>query len=154
MSMTTVGLFLRHLALSEEISRLATTSDHDLLAIYEAERGQAAFTELVRRHGPMVLRTCRRLLGGWSRSFTSRFTAGTGRAAKSCTAGRGNLRKAHPPYWFFPPMRSLLPSTRRRRFPRQKSRPSSAKSSWCAVLCVTIMKKPCRGCKVFGPFVQ
>jgi hypothetical protein len=43
MSMTTVGLFLRHLALSEEVSRLAATSDHDLLAIYEAERGQAAF---------------------------------------------------------------------------------------------------------------
>jgi RNA polymerase sigma factor (sigma-70 family) len=63
MSTTTVGLFLRHLALSEEVGRLATTSDHDLLAIYAAERGQAAFTELVRRHGPMVLRTCHRLLG-------------------------------------------------------------------------------------------
>ena len=56
MSTSTVGLFLRHLALSAELSRLDTTSDHDLLAAYEAKRGQAAFTELMRRHGPMVLR--------------------------------------------------------------------------------------------------
>src|SRR5262252_8499881 len=63
MSTSTVGLYLRHLALSEEVSRLGSASDHDLLAVYESERGQAAFTELMRRHGPMVLRTCRRLLG-------------------------------------------------------------------------------------------
>src|SRR5262249_13677411 len=63
MSTSTVGLFLRHLALSEEVGRLGTASDHDLLAAYEVEHGQAAFTELMRRHGPMVLRTCRRLLG-------------------------------------------------------------------------------------------
>src|SRR5262249_50670318 len=62
MSTSTLGLFLRHLALTEEVSRLGTTSDHDLLAAYESGRGQAAFTELMRRHGPMVLRTCRRLL--------------------------------------------------------------------------------------------
>jgi RNA polymerase sigma factor (sigma-70 family) len=63
MSTSTLGLFLRHLALSEEVSRLATVGDHSLLAAYEAERGQAAFTELMRRHGPMVLRTCHRVLG-------------------------------------------------------------------------------------------
>src|SRR5262245_53918281 len=63
MSTSTLGLFLRHLALSEEVSRLGTTSDRELLAAYELERGQAAFTELMRRHGPMVLRTCRRVLG-------------------------------------------------------------------------------------------
>ncbi|HEY7424440.1 MAG TPA: sigma-70 family RNA polymerase sigma factor [Gemmataceae bacterium] len=63
MSTSTVGLYLRHLALSEEVNRLGSASDHDLLATYELERGQAAFTELMRRHGPMVLRTCRRVLG-------------------------------------------------------------------------------------------
>ncbi len=63
MSTNTLGLFLRHLALSEEVGRLATASDRDLLTTYELERGQAAFTELMRRHGPMVLRTCRRVLG-------------------------------------------------------------------------------------------
>jgi RNA polymerase sigma factor (sigma-70 family) len=63
MSTSTLGLFLRHLALSEEVSRLGTASDHDLLAAYEPGRGQAAFAELMRRYGPMVLRTCRRVLG-------------------------------------------------------------------------------------------
>src|SRR5215469_8418317 len=63
MSTSTLGLFLRHLALSEEVSRLGTTSDRDLLAAYELGHSQAAFTELMRRHGPMVLRTCRRVLG-------------------------------------------------------------------------------------------
>src|SRR5215472_10703531 len=63
MSTSTLGLFLRQLALSAEVRRLSTASDHDLLSVYEVERGQAAFTELIRRHGPMVLRTCRRVLG-------------------------------------------------------------------------------------------
>src|SRR5262249_19669293 len=63
MSTNTLGLFLRHLALAPEVSRLGAASDRDLLATYELEHGQAAFTELMRRHGPMVLRTCRRVLG-------------------------------------------------------------------------------------------
>lgn len=63
MSTSTLGLFLRHLALSEEVSRLGTTSDHNLLTAYESGHSQAAFTELMRRHGPMVLRTCHRVLG-------------------------------------------------------------------------------------------
>jgi RNA polymerase sigma factor (sigma-70 family) len=63
MSTSTVGLFLRHLALSEKVDHLGTASDHTLLAAYEAGHDQAAFTELMRRHGPMVLRTCRRILG-------------------------------------------------------------------------------------------
>src|SRR5262245_59662295 len=63
MSTNTISLFLRHLALSEEVSRLAAASDGELLAAYESGRGQAAFSELMRRYGPMVLRTCRRSLG-------------------------------------------------------------------------------------------
>src|ERR1700747_1574287 len=62
MSTSTLGLFLRHLALSEEVGRLGTTNDHNLLAAYELGYSQAAFTELMRRHGPMVLRACRRVL--------------------------------------------------------------------------------------------
>jgi RNA polymerase sigma factor (sigma-70 family) len=67
MSTSTLGLFLRHLALNEEVNRLGTNNDHTLLAAYESGNGQdtlsqAAFTELMRRHGPMVLRTCRRVL--------------------------------------------------------------------------------------------
>jgi len=75
----TLGLFLHHLALSNEVSRLSHSSDRALLALYEAElshssdrallalyeaeRCEPAFTELMRRHGPMVLRVCRRVLG-------------------------------------------------------------------------------------------
>src|SRR5215475_6058995 len=63
MNTNTLSLFLRHLAMSEEVGRLGTACDHDLLAAYESEHGEAAFTELMRRHGPMVLRTCHRILG-------------------------------------------------------------------------------------------
>src|SRR5262245_3218255 len=59
MGTNTLGLFLRHLALSEEVGRLGDASDRSLLAAYEAGRSQAAFTELMRRYGP---RPRRRLL--------------------------------------------------------------------------------------------
>ena len=38
-------------------------ADTDLLRRYTAERDETAFTELVRRNGPLVLRTCRHVLG-------------------------------------------------------------------------------------------
>src|SRR5581483_2318054 len=37
--------------------------DAQLLRAFTSTRGEAAFAELVRRHGPMVLATCRRVLG-------------------------------------------------------------------------------------------
>jgi DNA-directed RNA polymerase specialized sigma24 family protein len=36
--------------------------DHQLLERFAADRDEAAFAALVRRHGPMVLATCRRVL--------------------------------------------------------------------------------------------
>jgi RNA polymerase sigma factor (sigma-70 family) len=39
----------------------ALTADSDLLARFSATRDEGAFTELVRRHGPVVYRVCRRL---------------------------------------------------------------------------------------------
>src|SRR6516162_10206778 len=40
----------------------AGLSDGELLARFVAAQHQAAFEELVRRHGPMVLRVCQRVL--------------------------------------------------------------------------------------------
>jgi RNA polymerase sigma factor (sigma-70 family) len=39
-----------------------TLSDHELVERFTRARDEAAFTELVRRHGPMVLGTCRQVL--------------------------------------------------------------------------------------------
>ena len=57
-------------ALLDHLYRLAapavlrSTSDQDLLAAFVASRHQAAFNTLVaRRHGPMVLNVCRRVVG-------------------------------------------------------------------------------------------
>ena len=50
---------LRHTAGLAE----AEPTDGQLLARFADEREEAAFTELVRRHGPMVLGVCRRIAG-------------------------------------------------------------------------------------------
>src|ERR1700687_4780415 len=56
----TVLGYLRRLGRAEEVR---ASSDVNLLERYSAGREDAAFAELVRRHGPMVLGVCRRVLG-------------------------------------------------------------------------------------------
>jgi RNA polymerase sigma factor (sigma-70 family) len=56
----TVLGYLRRLGRAEEAR---ASSDANLLHRYAAQREDAAFAELVRRHGPMVLGVCRRVLG-------------------------------------------------------------------------------------------
>ena len=45
-----------------ELAEAARQSDQDLLRRFAAGREEEAFTALVRRHGPMVLGVCRRVL--------------------------------------------------------------------------------------------
>ena len=48
--------------LDRVVRQLCGPTDRDLLAGFASRGDHAAFAELVRRHGPMVLRTCRRTL--------------------------------------------------------------------------------------------
>jgi RNA polymerase sigma factor (sigma-70 family) len=57
---TTVLHFLRRLIAVRDVD---ATSDSELLKRFARTRDEAAFAELLRRHGPMVLGVCRRLLG-------------------------------------------------------------------------------------------
>src|SRR5580704_12311602 len=52
--------YLHRIALLEERGRV---TDAQLLERFLARREEIAFEELVRRHGPMVLGVCRRILG-------------------------------------------------------------------------------------------
>ena len=53
---------LYHLAGMTAGQTLAEATDSELLARFAGQRDQAAFALLLRRHGPMVLQVCRRLL--------------------------------------------------------------------------------------------
>jgi RNA polymerase sigma factor (sigma-70 family) len=58
MATAQLGTLLRH------IRKLgAPATDHQLLDAFSTRGDEAAFAELVGRHGPMVLRVCRRVLG-------------------------------------------------------------------------------------------
>jgi RNA polymerase sigma factor (sigma-70 family) len=59
----TLALFLHQLRLGADAARWEAASDGELLAAYGLRREEAAFAELLRRHGPMVLGVCRRVLG-------------------------------------------------------------------------------------------
>src|SRR5213080_5013073 len=54
---------VRHLRSMVAHQEAAGIGDADLLRRYVQERDEAAFETLMRRHGPMVLGVCRRLLG-------------------------------------------------------------------------------------------
>src|SRR5262245_5681870 len=57
--LTSVLRFIHRFAAADALAGLA---DGQLLARFTARRDEAAFTALVRRHGPMVLAVCRRVL--------------------------------------------------------------------------------------------
>ena len=55
---------LRHLRRLMDAQRLERASDAQLVERFVRARDDAAFAALMRRHGPMVLATCRQVLGG------------------------------------------------------------------------------------------
>jgi RNA polymerase sigma factor (sigma-70 family) len=66
MATTRVGAAVRQLEMVYSVGAFGALSDGQLLDRFAAERGEAgelAFAVLVERHGPMVLRVCRALLG-------------------------------------------------------------------------------------------
>jgi hypothetical protein len=67
MERTAAGLVVRQLESLFDGASVAGLSDRQLLERYNAggrtAAGEAAFTALVARHGPMVMGVCRQLLG-------------------------------------------------------------------------------------------
>jgi RNA polymerase sigma factor (sigma-70 family) len=62
MATATLGTLLRHLHRLAAGRPLSAPGDHQLLEDFTARRDEGAFAALVARHGPMVLRVCRRVL--------------------------------------------------------------------------------------------
>jgi RNA polymerase sigma factor (sigma-70 family) len=61
--MTTLIETVRHIRHVAEGNALRDWTERGLLERFASDRHEAAFAELVRRHGPMVFATCRRVLG-------------------------------------------------------------------------------------------
>ncbi|HLK16382.1 MAG TPA: sigma-70 family RNA polymerase sigma factor, partial [Fimbriimonadaceae bacterium] len=62
MSSAQLGVLLHHLRRITAGRSQSVTPDRELLEAFLSQRDEAAFTELVRRHGPMVLNVCRGVL--------------------------------------------------------------------------------------------
>src|SRR5947199_5537552 len=62
MAMNTLHGFIQHLRQGTRLADEAGPTDSELMAAYVARHDPAAFEALVRRHGPMVLGVCRRIL--------------------------------------------------------------------------------------------
>lgn len=62
MSSAQLGVVLQHLRRLSAVQSPSVTPDGDLLERFLVRRDEAAFAELVRRHGPMVLNVCRGVL--------------------------------------------------------------------------------------------
>src|SRR5262245_31863816 len=62
MATNRINPLLQHLRNLTASNRAREASDRELVEWFSAERDSAAFAALVRRHGPMVLGVCRRVL--------------------------------------------------------------------------------------------
>src|SRR5690349_10559909 len=62
MSATAMGGFLQRLKRGMAAETLGSLADQELLERFLASRDEGAYVALLRRHGPMILRICRRVL--------------------------------------------------------------------------------------------
>ena len=62
MATATLGGFLKHLRKAMAAETLASLPDRELVERFVASHDEASFQALLQRHGPMVLRVCRRAL--------------------------------------------------------------------------------------------
>ncbi|MHB1422169.1 MAG: sigma-70 family RNA polymerase sigma factor [Gemmataceae bacterium] len=60
---TTDSPVLRHIRKLAAVSATRQTTDAELLRCFNSNQDEGAFAELMRRHGPLVLSVCRRVLG-------------------------------------------------------------------------------------------
>jgi RNA polymerase sigma factor (sigma-70 family) len=84
------GVILRHIREALAAQPASRLPDRQLLERFTASHEEAAFAALVRRHGPLVLSLCRRLLGNWHDAedvFQATFLA---LARKASTIGKGD----------------------------------------------------------------
>jgi RNA polymerase sigma factor (sigma-70 family) len=79
------NVVLGHIRGMAAAQRVRESSDAELLAAFAEQRDQAAFAEMVRRHGPLVLRVCRRVLGHLQDAYQATFFL----LARNC----GSIRK-------------------------------------------------------------
>src|SRR5438876_1279825 len=59
------GIILQHVRKILTAHQTEQLSDRELLRRFAQERDETAFATLVRRHGPMVLHGCQRVLHNW-----------------------------------------------------------------------------------------
>src|SRR5438270_11805292 len=63
MATATLASVLQHIRTIANARSYEETSDRGLLERFLAQREEAAFVALLKRHGPMVLQVCRRIQG-------------------------------------------------------------------------------------------
>ncbi len=65
MATASASIVLRHIRSFAAVEQAGQLPDHQLLERFTSAGEQRAFAALVRRHGPLVLGVCRRVLGNW-----------------------------------------------------------------------------------------
>ncbi len=78
MSSAKLGVLVQHLRKLAGTPSIGQTPDPQLLDDFLSRRDEAAFAELVRRHGPMVLNVCRGVLFSEMKNNPSPFVCDRG----------------------------------------------------------------------------